>query len=85
MITIQHFVPRHEVVAKSDRLRHLKVGEAWHDGLGMLRSQSDNAGLETGELPAHDIDFSAKIEPHISRYLIVAGAPGVQFFADIAN
>jgi hypothetical protein len=72
-------------MAKSHRLRHLKVGEAWHDGLGVLRSQFDNAGLETGELFANDIDFSAQIEPHIGRDLIVAGAPRVQFFTDIAN
>ena len=41
-IPLQHLVPRQEVMTEGNRLRHLKVGEAGHDGVGMLARKQHN-------------------------------------------
>ena len=59
-------------MTEGNRLCHLKVGEAGHDGVGMLARNQHNTRLQTREFRHRGIDFSAKIETQISGNLVVS-------------
>ena len=45
-IAFEHLVVRHQVMAEADRLRHLQMGEARHDRIGMLLGQIQQLSLQ---------------------------------------
>jgi hypothetical protein len=77
-ITAQHLDIGHQMVAQRDRLRHLQMGEAGHDRIGMFfgaGQQRGDQGFQCG------IGFGASgLHPQaeIHRHLIVAAARGVE-------
>src|SRR5690606_6609770 len=48
IITIEHFVPRHQMVAEGHRLSGLQVSEAGHDGFRFPPGQLKDALLQPG-------------------------------------
>jgi hypothetical protein len=73
------------VVAESDRLRDLQVGEARHHGAGVLLGEIDQRGL-AGLDAGHDaVDRVAQVEADVGRHLVVARTPGMQPLAGVAD
>ena len=65
-------------MAERHGLRGLQMGEAGHDGAGMLHRPLDQRVLEGGQRRIGLIDDVADIEAEIGRDLVVARARGVQ-------
>ena len=65
-------------MTEGHRLRGLQMGEAGHDGCGMLQRAAHQCVLEGGERYIGLVDGVADVEPEIGRDLIVAGARGMQ-------
>ena len=77
-VALQHLDVGEEVVAERHRLRDLKVGEARHDGVGMLLGAGDQHRLQAddrlGSFPAG----APHPQPEVGRDLIVARTGGVE-------
>ena len=71
-IARQHFEIGHQVVAEGDRLRHLQMGEAGHDRVGVLLGQVDERSLAGFQAGQNAVDGIAQIQANIGRHLIVA-------------
>ncbi len=65
-------------MAERHGLRGLQMGEAGHDGAGMLQCPLHQRVLERGECGIQLVDDVADIEAEIGRDLVVARARGVQ-------
>ena len=70
---------------EADRLGDLQMGEAGHDGVGVLFGQIEQRTLQRLDQPEQLIDRVAQIQPHIGRHLVVARTSGVQALAGIAD
>ena len=84
-IAAEHFGISQQMVAERDRLGDLQVGEARHDGVGVLER---NGGERVAQL-VQQFDFEVDLVPHpeadVGGDLIVARAAGVQALAGIAD
>ena len=67
-----------EVMAEGDRLRHLQMGEARHDGSRVLLGPVDERGLQVPARRVGLVQPRAEPEPKVRRDLIVARARGVE-------
>ncbi len=83
-IAAEHFHISQHVVAKAYRLRHLQMGKAGHDHVGMALCHCQQRLLQVYQQSADQVNFTAQPEPHIGGHLVVATAPGVQALAGIA-
>ena len=63
------------------RLGRLKMGKAWHDGIGFSLGNVDNRGLEPRQFVADIVALLAKVQPNVRRHLIVTRAASVKLFA----
>ncbi len=81
----EHFDVRHHVVAKCYRLRHLQMGEARHDGLGMGQGLSGEGHLQILDLTVEVIHHVANIKPEIGCNLVIARACRMQSACWSAN
>ena len=73
-------------MAEAHRLRHLQVGEAGHDRLGVLRRRARPARAAAAPSSARDrVDLVAQPQAHVGRDLVVARAAGVQALAGVAD
>ena len=66
------------MVAEGDRLRHLEMGKAGHDGGGVALRLDDERPLKRLQVPLEPVDGVAHPQAKIGRHLIVARARGVQ-------
>src|SRR5690606_19731166 len=83
-IATEHFGIGQQMMAEGNRLGHLQVGEAGHDGVGVFQRQ---AGQFTAQLVQQfdgDVDFVAHPQADVSGNLIVARPAGVQPLSGIA-
>ena len=84
-IAHEHLKPCEQVVAESDGLGSLQMGEARHHRLGVqlrLVQQRVEQRVRDGR---QLVDLIAQVQAYDSRNLVIAGASGVQFFTDNAN
>ena len=58
-------------MSQRDGLRDLQMSEPWHHGLGVLRSQRDNASLKPGQFRSAVIKFRSKIQSEIGGDLVI--------------
>ena len=72
-------------MAEGNRLGHLQMGEAGHEGVGLALGQIQQAAAQAVQLAHQRVDGLTQIEPDVRRDLIVAGTPGVQFLAGLAD
>ena len=84
-IARKHLDIGQQVVAEADRLRHLQVGEAGHDDVGIGVGGLDQRALQFGQQAADRADLVAQPQPHVGRDLVVARAAGVQPLAGVAD
>ena len=66
------------MMAKGHRLRGLQMGEARHDGIGMLDGAINQRALKRRERLVDVVDNVAHVQTEIGRNLIVARTRGVQ-------
>ena len=85
VVAPEHLEPRHQMVAESDRLRHLQVRERRHHAGGLALGDGDNPGLKPAYLGAHHARLAFQVKPQVGRDLVVARTPGVQFLAGFAD
>ena len=71
-IAPEHFHVRHHVVSEGDRLRHLQVGEARHDGLGMLIGQVQQGQAQGAQEQGNVVDGAAYVQADVGGNLVVA-------------
>jgi hypothetical protein len=83
-IAAEHLDVGQHVVAEGDRLRHLQVGEARHDGVGVRSARSVRAprSPQQGE---DVVDGGAHVQADVGRDLVVARAARVQALAGVAD
>lgn len=77
-IARQHLDIGKQVMAESDRLRRLQVGEARHHRTSVEIGLLGQGELEIGHLLVDGVERVADPEPHIGRDLVIARAPCVQ-------
>ncbi len=66
------------MMAESDRLRRLQMGEARHDHGRAIERAAAQRALQPGDLEQDRVDRVAHPEPEVDGDLIVARARGVQ-------
>ncbi len=81
----EHLHVGQHVVAEAHRLRHLQVGEAGHDHVGVLLGEVQQRLLQVGQQLGDQVDLAAQPQPHVGGDLVVAAAAGVQALAGIAH
>jgi hypothetical protein len=74
----QHLDISEEVMAEGDGLGRLQMGEARHDGGGVLQRLLGEGALEIGDLRVEGVDRVADPQPKVRRDLVVARARRVQ-------
>ena len=84
-IASEHFDVGEHVVSEADRLGDLQMGEAWHDGFGVLLCQIDQSRLQASNQVLNDGNLVAQPQADIGGDLVVAAASGVQAFAGVAD
>ena len=73
----EHLHIGQQVVRKAHRLRHLKMGETWHHGVGVDCRDFDQRALQLDQQQRQRVDLAAQPQPHIGGDLVVARAAGV--------
>ena len=81
----QHRLICHQVMAESDRLRDLKVGESRHDRRGVRLREIEQAQTQLGDAGYDVVDGSAHVHTQISRDLVVSRPRRVQTLAGVAD
>jgi hypothetical protein len=84
-IAAEHLEVGQHVVAESDRLRNLQVGETGHRRCGFLLGQVDQRRTELAEQHQDVVDGVAQPEADVGGDLVVARTAGVQALAGVAN
>ena len=72
-------------MGEGDGLRTLEMGVAGHNGLGVLGSHFAQRVHEAQHQCADFLDFTADIQTHVERDLIVSRACGVQALARVTD
>jgi hypothetical protein len=73
------------VVAEGDRLRHLHVGEARQDGVGVLLGQVQQGQAQLAQQADDVVHGAAHVEADVGGHLVVARTAGVQALAGVAD
>jgi len=84
-VASEHLHVSQHVVAESDRLGDLHVGETRHDGVGMLFRQIQQSQAELVQQSGDVVDCAAQVQANIRGDLVVARASGMQSLAGIAD
>ena len=84
-IPLQHFKPGQHVMAEGNGLGDLQMGKAGHDGIRFPAGDIQQSGHDRRQQCADGVHFVPQVQPQVSRHLVVTGAAGVQFLADIAD
>ena len=84
-VALEHFDVGEHVVPERDGLRHLHVGEARHDDVGVLLRLGDQDLLEVFDAADDFVRFGTQIEADVGRHLVVAGAPRVESLPGVAD
>ncbi len=74
----QHLDISEQMVAESDRLRRLQMGEAGHHGGGLRQRLFGECALQIRDLPIDLVQRVAHPQAHVGRDLIIARAGGVK-------
>ena len=77
-VAAEHLDIGQQMMAEGDGLRRLQVGEARHDGRGILLGAIDQRRLQVAQHRLQPVDRVAHPQPDIERDLVVARARGVQ-------
>ncbi|CFL96659.1 Uncharacterised protein [Bordetella pertussis] len=73
------------MVAERDGLGHLQVGEARHDGGGVLQRDRGQRVAQLAQQVDQGVDFVAQPQADVGGDLVVARAAGVQALAGVAH
>jgi hypothetical protein len=84
-VAAEHFHVGQHVVAEGDRLRHLHVGEAGQDGVGVLFGQVGQRAAQGVQQLQHVVDGRAHVQADVGGHLVVARTAGVQALAGVAD
>ena len=84
-VAAEHLDVGQHVVAEGDRLRHLHVGKARHDGVGVLLGQVGQRAAQRLQQGDDVVDRGAHVQADVGRDLVVARAAGVQALAGVAH
>ncbi len=84
-VAAEHLDIGQHVVAEGDRLRHLQVGEARHDGVGVTFREIGQGAAQAAQQGQDVVDGGAHVQADVGRDLVVARAAGVQALAGIAD
>ena len=71
-VTPEHFDIGHQMVAESNGLRRLQVGEARHHRFSMVFGEVEQRALQPLDQRQHVINGGAQVQPHVGGDLIVA-------------
>ncbi len=77
-VAAEHLDIGHQVVAEGHRLGGLQVGEARHQGVGVLPGLGQQGPLQDLELLDRAVASVAHPQAHVQRHLVIARAGGVQ-------
>src|SRR5690606_20271454 len=84
-IPAEHFRVGQQVVAESDRLGHLQVGEARQDGGGVFQGQRGQPVAQLLQQIDGQVDLVAQPQADIGGDLVVARTARVQALARVAD
>ena len=84
-VALEHFGVSQQMVAKSNGLCHLQVGEARHDGAGVLQRDGGQRVAQLAQQVDQGVDLGAQPQADIGGDLVIARTAGVQALARIAN
>ena len=84
-VAYQHLMPGQQVMAEGHRLGGLQMGEAGHQGVGVLLRQVEQCAAQLADECQQAVDFVAQVEPDVGSDLVVTRPTGVQLLANIAD
>jgi hypothetical protein len=84
-VALAHLEIGQQMMGEAYRLCHLQVGEAGHDGVGVMLRKVEQRRLQRLEQGGDIVDRTAQIQADVGCHLIVARTAGVQALSGIAH